>query len=139
MLKKLLIIITFVVIAVGCHKDSNDVIPLVNVDLYIHTNDPMFIDLNAVGGWIYLSGGSRGIIVYRASNADFKAYDRHCTYQPTNSCALVSVEVNNITGLDDCCGSRFLLMDGSVSNGPATFPLKQYQTTFDGSVLHIFN
>jgi len=137
--KSLIIIITFIIIAISCNKGNNDVIPLVTVDLYIHTNDPMFIDLNAVGGWIYLTGGSRGIIVYRSSNTDFKAYDRHCTYQPTNSCALVSVEVNNITGLDDCCGSRFLLADGSVSNGPATIPLKQYRTTFDGSVLHIFN
>jgi len=109
------------------------------VNIYINSANPEFIDLNAVGGWTYIIGGSRGIIVYRASTNDFKAYDRHCTYDVTNSCGLVAVEVNNITGRDDCCGSKFLLTDGSVTQGPANLPLKQYQTTFDGSVLHIFN
>jgi len=139
MVKKFLIILTIVVIALGCKKDKNSPIPLVNVDIFIHTTDPSFIDLNAVGGWTYINGGSRGILIYRASNNEFKAYDRHCTYDSANSCALVSVETNNITALDNCCGSRFLINDGSVSNGPANLPLKQYQTSFDGSVLHIFN
>lgn len=88
---------------------------------------------------MYETGGSRGIIVYRDSFSSFKAYDRHCTYDSSNSCALVSVDVTNITGLDDCCGSKFNLLTGSINQGPATFPLKEYQTTFDGGVLHIFN
>ena len=91
------------------------------------------------GGWTYINGGSRGIIIYRASNDVFKAYDRHCTFDSSNSCALVSVEVNNITGFDDCCGSKFILTDGSVTQGPANLPLKQYQTSFDGNELRIFN
>ena len=137
--------ITFLILSLSlfsgsCTKDNNNNIPLVNVDLFLHTTDPLFISLNAVGGWIYLNGGSRGLIVYKASNTEFKVYDRHCTYEPSNACALVSVEANNILGFDDCCGSRFILAaDGSVSNGPAVIPLKQYRTTFDGSVLHISN
>jgi len=105
----------------------------------MNSTNPEFINLNAVGGWIYVTGGSRGIIVYKSSNNEFKAYDRHCTYDSGNSCALVSTEVTNITAKDDCCGSKFLLSDGSVIQGPANLPLKQYQTSFDGSVLHIFN
>ena len=134
-----IIIISFFLVLTGCTKDNNSGIPLVSVNIYINSNNPEFINLNAVGGWIYIIGGSRGIIVYKASNNEFKAYDRHCTYDPTNTCALVSVEVNNITGLDDCCGSKFLLPDGSVTQGPANLPLKQYTTSFDGSVLHISN
>lgn len=134
----ILLIALFAILS--CNKDGNDIIPLVNVNLNLNISDPQFIDLNPVGGWIYLNAGSRGIIVYKTSNTEFKAYDRHCTYEPANTCALVSVEVNNITGLDDCCGSRFILAsDGVVSNGPANLPLKQYRTSFDGSVLRIFN
>ena len=132
------IIISFFLVLTSCTKDNNSGIALVGVDIYINSNNPEFINLNAVGGWTYIIGGSRGIIVYRSSNNEFKAYDRHCTYDPTNTCALVSVEVNNITGLDVCCGSKFLLPDGSVTQGPANLPLKQYTTSFDGSVLHIF-
>jgi len=41
--------------------------------------------------------------------------------------------------VDTCCHSKFQLYDGSVTNGPAVTPLKAYNTTFDGSTLHIFN
>ncbi|PCJ28795.1 MAG: hypothetical protein COA97_00185 [Flavobacteriales bacterium] len=123
----------------GCSKDEKSNIPLVVVDIIIYTNDPAFNVISVPGGWTYVNGGSRGIIIYRVSNDQFNAYDRHCTYDSNNSCALVSVDASNIIGLDDCCGSKFLLTDGSVTNGPANLPLKQYQTSFDGQVLRIFN
>ncbi len=123
----------------SCKKDNNSNIPLVAVDITINVNNPAYISIQGPGGWVYINGGSRGIIIYRVSNDAFKAYDRHCTFDSSNSCALVSVEVNNITGVDDCCGSKFLLTDGSVTQGPANLPLKQYTTSFDGSVLRIYN
>jgi nitrite reductase/ring-hydroxylating ferredoxin subunit len=123
----------------GCKKDENSNIPLVTVNFYINVNNPAYNNVSVPGGWMYLNGGSRGIILYRASNDLFKAYDRHCTYNSTSSCALVSVDASNITGTDDCCGSKFLIVDGSVTQSPASLPLKQYQTSFDGSVLHIHN
>ncbi len=123
----------------GCSKNNDSNIPLVAVNVIIHINDPAYNMLTVPGGWTYINGGSRGIIIYRASNDAFKAYDRHCTYDSSNSCALVSVEANNITGFDDCCGSKFILTDGSVTQGPANLPLKQYQTSFDGNELRIFN
>lgn len=109
------------------------------VDFYIQINDPSYINLKTVGGWEYLSGGSRGIILYRKSQNEFMAYDRHCTFQPSNTCAIVSVDANNITASDDCCGSSFMLTDGSVTKPPAAFPLKSYNTSFDGTVVHVYN
>ena len=132
----ILLIFTFFI---SCSKEENANIPLVTVNITIHVNDPAFNVISVPSSWTYVNGGSRGIIIYRVSNSEFKAYDRHCPYDATNSCALVSVDVSNITGLDDCCGSKFLLTDGSVTNGPANLPLKQYNTSFDGNVLRIFN
>jgi nitrite reductase/ring-hydroxylating ferredoxin subunit len=123
----------------ACSKDNNSNIPLVNVEITININNPSYNVIAVPGGWTYINGGSRGIIIYRVSNDQFNAYDRHCTFDSSNSCALVSIDATNITGLDDCCGSKFLLTDGSVTNGPANLPLKQYQTSFDGQVLRIFN
>jgi hypothetical protein len=43
-----------------------------------------------------------------------------------------------LTVIDSTCGSRFILIDGSVYSGPATKSLKSYRTTcFNGEVLHI--
>ena len=135
-----LIILALLALFVSCSKaDKNNVIPYASVNIDIYTSDPDFVDLNAVGGWTYITGGVRGIIVYRYSNDVFKAYDRDCPYDPTSTCSLVSVETNNIIASDPCCGSRFQLTDGSVVQGPATLPLQQYQTSWDGTVLHIYN
>jgi nitrite reductase/ring-hydroxylating ferredoxin subunit len=122
----------------GCKKDD-DLVPNVPVSISIYTTDPQFNDLNAVGGWIYLTGGSRGIVVYRFSMDEFMAYDRHCTYTPKESCALISVDQSGVIAKDDCCGSQFLLTDGTVLEGPASRPLKQYGTYFNGNLLRIFN
>lgn len=139
-MKNWLYIITITFLFLGCSKDDNQSIPLVRVDVTIYTNNPSFNTISVPGTWTYVNGGSRGLIIYRISNEEFKAYDRHCTYEPENSCGLVSVDATNITSIDsDCCKSTFILTDGSVTKGPASRPLKQYQTSFDGNVLRIFN
>ena len=138
-MKKWFYILLFPILFSACSKNENGTIPLVNVNIIIYTNDPAFNDISVPGNWMYVNGGSRGIIIYRVSNDEFRAYDRHCTYDVTNSCALVSVDVTNITAYDDCCGSKFIITDGSVTQGPAGLPLKQYNTSFNGSVLRVFN
>ena len=83
---------------VSCSDDDESNIPLVEVNFQYNINDPDYINLQTVGGWVEVFGGSRGIILYRISNDEIKAYDRHCTYQPSNTCGLVSVDATNITG-----------------------------------------
>jgi nitrite reductase/ring-hydroxylating ferredoxin subunit len=133
-----LLIITSFVLA-GCKKETDNNVPYSPVDVYLYTNNPSFINVSVVGGWVYISGGIRGILVYRKSNSEFMAYDRNCTYQSSQPCATVVVDATNIAAKDTCCNSRFSLYDGSVYQGPASVPLKAYNTTFDGNVLHIYN
>jgi nitrite reductase/ring-hydroxylating ferredoxin subunit len=123
---------------IQCKKEEGR-IPSVNVNRYLYPSDPIFVNLNAIGGWVYISGGSRGIIVYRSSQDEFKAYDRHCTYQVESECGKVNVDINNVTLRDSCCASEFMIMDGTVSKGPAKYPLKTYFTEYDGNKLHIYN
>lgn len=129
-----------VLMSKGCTKETfTSNIPLVDVNIFIYPNTPSFINLNNVGGFEYITGGVRGIIVYRASADEFKAYDRNCTFRPEENCATVDVNDSNIIAEDDCCSSQFLITEGSPINGPATLPLKAYRTTYDGNVLHVFN
>jgi len=120
-------------------KEKEDLIPYAAVDFYINTNSTQYLELHSVNGWVYVTGGVRGIIIYRKSIDEFMVYERNCTYQPSNSCARVSVDGSNLIAIDSCCGSKFLLIDGSVIQSPAVYPLKQYRTTFDGVTLHVFN
>jgi len=109
------------------------------VDIYIYTSEPSFVNLTAVGGWVYVNGGNRGILVYRKSSSEFMAYDRNCTFQSSNACATIYVDASNIIAVDTCCHSEFSIYDGSVLQTPASLPLKAYNTTFDGNALHIYN
>ena len=124
----------------SCKKDKNSTLSGGYVDAYIYMNDPSAIALNAVGGWLYYSGGLKGIIVYRRTQDEFLAYDRACTYDTNASCALVEVEANGTFGVDSCCGSRYNIYNsGIVEHGPATQALIMYHTSFDGSVVHVYN
>ena len=127
----------FLFSVLSCKKDAND-IPDVYVDVYLYTTDPAFSPLNATSGYTYVAGGSKGILIFRKSQSEFMAYDRHCTYKVPDG-NVVSVDASGLLAEDASCGSKFLITDGSPNQGPAVNVLKQYQTAFDGTVLHIFN
>lgn len=125
----------------GCRKKNSNQsgAPSTYVDFVINISNPSYSNLNVTGGWIYYPDGVKGIIIFRKSVSEFMAYERNCTYQPSNGCA-VQVQLSGVTAIDSCCGSKFLLSDGSVYAGPATLQLTRYQTTFDGaSSVHVFN
>jgi nitrite reductase/ring-hydroxylating ferredoxin subunit len=126
----------------GCKgKDNYPQIPYVPVNIFLDPNSTMYLELNAVGGWVYVTADapSRGIIIYRLSQDEFMAYERICPYDPDMTNARVEVESSGVTATDSLCGSRFILTDGQPFKGPATLPLKQYRTAYDGNTLHIFN
>ncbi|MFZ4401820.1 MAG: hypothetical protein ACOYO1_17455 [Bacteroidales bacterium] len=122
----------------SCSKDETATIPYVYVNFYIQPNSTLYQKLTTIGGWEYLTGGYNGIVVYRASQDEFVAFDRACPYDYKNGCRIV-VESSFTTTIDSCCGSRFLLTDGSPFKGPATVSLKQYKAIYDGNNLHISN
>lgn len=121
----------------SCKKDKNE-IPDVYVDIYLYTTDPAFSPLNSTSGYAYLNGGSKGILIFRKSQTEFMVYERHCPYQAPNG-NFVTVDASGLLAEDPACASKFLVTDGSPNQGPAVNSLKQYQSAFDGTVLHIFN
>lgn len=122
----------------SCRRNTS-YIPRVPVDVIINTLDPAYQKLNGIGGWVYVEGGSKGIIVFRSDYNDFMAFDRHCTYTPENSCSKVSVDYFNLYATDSCCNSKFQLIDGNPVEGPASIGLQQYNTSFDGNIIQIWN
>ena len=124
----------------SCVKNNN-LVPYVPVDLYLNLYLPGYSSLNAIGGWAYVSGGSRGIIIYRQSVDLFAAYDRHCTYNADNPCGIAEVDSSFTFVECSCDGSQYQLYDGLVIQGPAGYSLKPYRTSFSpiNNVVHIYN
>ncbi len=125
----------------GCKKNRQQRAFYAPVNTYINTSLVQYNALQAPGGWAYVNGGTQGIIVYARGGNEFVAFDRNCTYNEDNPCGKASVASDNITVECSCDGSTYNIFDGSVTNGPAEFPLYGYSTSFNSSTnqLRIYN
>jgi len=136
-------VIIFFIFLVGCKdEDENDRVPRIATNITLNLDLPEYQTLLNPGGWIYLTGGSRGIIVYRVNLDEFAAFDRHCTYNVPEACRVSVDEDTGLTAVDtQCCGSEFEIITGSVVEGPAQLGLSPFQTQFNpnNNTLRVFN
>jgi hypothetical protein len=124
-----------------CNNQNQNPVPFVPVDVTIDIQLPSYSNLQGVGGWTYLNGGSRGIIVYRKGIDEFVAFDRHSPADVSGTCPLpLYPDSQNFLQLKDSCNNAvFSLYDGSpVSN--SIYGLRQYATQFNGNnLLRVYN
>ena len=135
---KMKIIALFYLLFFSCQKEE-DYIPNVVVDIDLNLTLPEFSDLQTVGNYVFITGGVKGIIVYRQGFDSYKTYDRNCSFEPSLSCAIIDSVNTSIIAICKCCNSKFLLSDGTPFDGPALLPLKKYDNSLLGDVLHIYN
>jgi hypothetical protein len=113
-------------------------IPNVPVSIQLNVTSQLYPELRYDGGYVYLQGGYKGIILVRQNSATYLALERACPYDATSSCSKVEVHDSNLFLVDKCCGSQFNF-SGQVTSGPAVYGLKQYATALSGSILYITN
>lgn len=114
----------------GCKPlDSVDE-PPAGVDFTLNLDDPAYSALKTNGGYI----AKDGVIVARTTGGTYIAVSSACTHQGT------SVTFDAVNNRFHCPnhGSNFTTT-GSVINGPASSPLKSYQTSLNGSSLRVFS
>ncbi|MEC7114440.1 MAG: hypothetical protein VXY61_08415 [Bacteroidota bacterium] len=121
----------------GC-VDTPGVIPYVDVQVDLNLSLPAYNNLNFPNNWLYISGGSRGLIVYRYTLDEFVVLDRHATWDVGAGCQC-TVSPDGYTIEDPCSGSQWYIFDGSIIQGPTTAPLERYTTTWIPPVLSIRN
>jgi hypothetical protein len=133
-----LALIALFVILSGCRDRNTNRVPDVPVNIAINIYQPDFFNLTVPSGWVYITGGSRGIIVYRKSTTEFVALERHSPFQPEDNCAVI-VNEDNVIVSDPCSDSQWLIMDGTIVQGPTALPLETYRTSFSDPILYITN
>ncbi len=126
----------------GCGRERQVPVPYIYVNYTVYLNNPSNNHLRVPGSYSIITGqGNHGIILYRRTLGepdDFVAFDLTCTNEPLENC---------VVGVDDtgfylecpCCGSKFSIFDGFPTSGPAQWQLKQYETTYTGNTLRIYN
>ena len=136
----MLLVVVFALTS-SCRDKEDRIVPRIATDITLNLNLPEYNTLINPGGWLYLTGGSRGVVVYRISNDEFVAFDRHCTYNVPERCR-VSMEDSGVTLKDEqCCGSVFDMFTGGVLEGPADRGLQSFRTFYSSetNTLRIFN
>ena len=137
----LLLCFGFLLLSSKCNNQNQNPVPFVPVDVTIDIQLPSYSNLQGVGGWSYLNGGSRGIIVYRKGIDEFVAFDRHSPADISGTCPFpLYPDSQNFLQLKDSCNNAvFSLYDGSpVSN--SIYGLRQYATQFNGNnLLRVYN
>ena len=119
----------------------NPNIPEAYINFSIEPNSTMYYELNTVSGWMYVSAPpkSRGIIIYRYSQDEFKAYERQSPNDP-NVCGDNSRLIVDFPFIvDTCLNVRYSILDGQIfTQGYQGYPLIQYRTQYDGRTLRVF-
>ena len=132
----------------SCNKEEiNPNIPDVYINITLDPNSTVYQELNTAGGWMYLTANapSRGIIVYRLNNEEFMAYDRIPPNEPNKCCENATTCTRLVVGdnypfvKDECLGTMYSLLDGSIFSGDGKWSMIRYNTTYDGFNLRIFN
>ena len=124
-----------IVLCLSCKNDEEA--PIAYVNFTIDPNSPMYSNLNTVGGYEYLVGGYRGVVVFRYSWDEFLAYERACPKD--NETAVVVDSTTSVILQCPKCGTKFIYTDGTPIDGPAKSALRSYSTHYDGSTLHVYN
>lgn len=117
----------------SCRKNSSHPVPDTPFNITIYINLPSYSNLESIGGWAYVNGGSKGIVVYRSSYDQFIAFDRHSPAEEGTCAQALTVNADNFLQLDDLCsGAKFSLLDGSSISG-SKYGLRRYDVIWDGS------
>jgi nitrite reductase/ring-hydroxylating ferredoxin subunit len=129
---------------VSCGKTNNDVIPYAPVDFTLDLLDPEFVNLSVIvisdtidastNNWGYKSAGfdGNGIIIY-SGPAEYFAYDRTCPYDYAVNNLSIKVRVDASIAICPHCGTKYALSAyGTPLSGAGRYPLKNYNTSFDG-------
>ncbi len=120
-------------------NSSDDYIRNVYVNIEIPITQPEYTNLQAIGNSMFVTGGVKGIIIYHSEINTYKAFDRNCSFQPSEVCSKID-SINSTIASCGCCSSKFLLDQGGIAvNGPALLPLKEYYTSMSGNILKIQN
>ncbi len=139
MLKKIFYILIISTTLSGCRSDVTE-LPDIFVDEMVYLGSYPYNKLFP-GSWAPVNGGLKGIILYRVSETEFKAYDRACPHIPLNDCSVLkAVEGSSVKVVCECDDKEFLVVTGEPLNG-APVGLKVYRTYYDANsqTVHISN
>lgn len=121
----------------GSNDDGNTILPNTPVNVNLNLNLPSNQSLLFNNGSVYVPNhGIKGIIVFRFSNADYRAWDAACPHISPSNCSTMTI--NGVKMLCPCDNTEFSILDGSPLSG-TKYAARQYRVIKNGNILTITN
>lgn len=134
----LYILFAFFIVSCSNSDDNNPNLPDVAVNKTLYLNNPSNNDLLFAGGYVEISGGIKGIVVYRGNNDTFYAYDLACPHLPVDQCGKMVIE-DGIFMVCTCDDTKFALALGGAPQSGTKHAAKAYNVIKEGEKLMITN
>jgi hypothetical protein len=135
-----LLLLCLVIVFFSCEKnETNDLLPIVPVDKFIDLNLPQYINLQTPTGWVYTTGGIRGLIIQNTGigSPPYKSFDRAC---PNNDCALPMNFDGSLKLKCQCDFSEYSIIDGAPQTEGNSHYAREYRVVqINPSTLNITN
>ena len=138
-MRKLIVAFLFIsLLSCSSSNDGNTVLPNIPVSETVFLNNPSNNNLLAVGGWVEISGGIKGIVVYHATIDGYFAYDLACPHLNPRECDAMVIE-DGLNMKCTCDDTKFALALGGAPQSGTQFAAKQYRVVKSGNSLIITN
>ncbi|WP_297806667.1 phosphoribosylaminoimidazole carboxylase [uncultured Polaribacter sp.] len=140
MIKKTLIFFSFLIL-LNCssNDDLTNCIQSLPLNITTDLNNPQLINALVPGGFVELTGGSKGVLLMNVNGSEFIAYDKLC---PADACSTPMTFDGSFTLKCNCDGSEYGVGKG-IGGAPQTdgfiCPAIEYRVIKNGSVLRITN
>ena len=140
MIKKTLFLFTILALS-NCsnNNDLNNCLQSLPINITTDLNNPQLINALVPGGFVELTGGSRGVLLMNVNGSEFIAYDKLC---PADACSTPMTFDGSFTLKCECDNSEYGVGKG-IGGTPQTegfiCPAIEYRVRKSGSVLRITN
>lgn len=125
---------------ISCEKnETNDVLPDIMVNETINLNLPQFQSLLTPSGWVYASGGLKGILIQNTGigKPPYKAFERTC---PNYDCESPMTFDGSLKMKCPCDLSEYSIIDGSPQTKGFTHFAREYRVlVLSSTALNITN
>ncbi len=140
-MKKLFLSLFAVGLTISCSKDAvsnnNPYLPNYTFSFTIDRTFVSYNDLNFAGnGYFYSQPGAgvKGVLVFNTGNG-ILAWDAACPNQQLATCSTLTF--SGVNAKCPCDNKLYSLYTGQCAG--EKYPMKQYQTEVNGSVIRVFN
>jgi nitrite reductase/ring-hydroxylating ferredoxin subunit len=119
-----LILLLFLSTFFSCEKnETNDLLPDATVNETINLNLSQYVNLLTPSGWVYASGGVKGIFI-QYSGTSYKAFDRAC---PNYDCSKAMTFDGSLKLKCSCDSSEYSIIDGSPQTSGNSYFAREYK------------